>query len=108
MDVANSFFIFEGLMNETLLENEIYDDPYMMLNTRVPRRSIQQKWTFLRSDKYIHRAGASGAEPFILNLKEIRQIMGTTEDIQVRTLMSFWKERYLIFPRFFCRLDKSS
>ena len=76
--------MFEGLMNETLLENEIYDDPYVMLNTRVPRRSIQQKWTFLRSDKYIHRAGASGAEPFILYLKEIRQIMGTTEDIQVR------------------------
>ena len=44
-------------MNETLFDNEIYDDPYVMLNSRVPRRSVTQKWTYLRSDQYLHRYG---------------------------------------------------
>ena len=48
-------FIVLGLMNETLFDNEIYDDPYVMLNSRVPRRSVTQKWTYLRSDQYLHR-----------------------------------------------------
>ena len=71
-------------MNKTSIDNEIYDDPNIMLNSRVPRRSVKQKWTYLRSDYYVHRAGSTGADPFMLYLEEIRQIMGTTEDIQVR------------------------
>jgi hypothetical protein len=71
-------------MNKTSIDNEIYDDPNTMLNSRVPRRSVKQKWTYLRSDYYVHRAGSTGADPFRLYLEEIRQIMGTTEDIQVR------------------------
>ena len=71
-------------MNKTSIDNEIYDDPNIMLNSRVPRRSVKQKWTYLRSDYYVHRAGSTGADPFRLYLEEIRQIMGTTEDIQVR------------------------
>ena len=70
-------------MNKTSIDNEIYDDPNIMLNSRVPRRSVKQKWTYLRSDYYVHRAGSTGADPFRLYLEEIRQIMGTTEDIQV-------------------------
>ena len=41
-------------MNETLFDNEIYDDPHVLLNSRVPRRSVTQKWTYLKSDKYLH------------------------------------------------------
>ena len=51
-------------MNRTSIDNEIYDDPNIMLNSRVPRRSVKQKWTYLRSDYYVHRAGSTGADPF--------------------------------------------
>ena len=48
-------YLIAGLMNETSISNDIYDDPNIMLNSRVPRRSLQQKWTHLRSDHYVHR-----------------------------------------------------
>jgi hypothetical protein len=81
-------FLLSGLMNKTSIDNEIYDDPNIMLNSRVPRRSVKQKWTYLRSDYYVHRAGSTGADPFMLYLEEIRQIMGTTEDIQAQYIHS--------------------
>ena len=32
-----------------------FDDPYVTLNPALPQRPIMQKWTYLRSDRYIHR-----------------------------------------------------
>ena len=58
------YFLLSGLMNRTSIDNEIYDDPNIMLNSRVPRRSVKQKWTYLRSDYYVHRAGSTVADPF--------------------------------------------
>ena len=83
-------------MNKTSIDNEIYDDPNIMLNSRVPRRSVKQKWTYLRSDYYVHRAGSTGADPFRLYLEEIRQIMGTTEDIQVSYRSRLFQHLYLV------------
>ena len=60
-----------------------FDDPYVTLNPALPQRPIMQKWTYLRSDRYIHRSGYN-AEPFLLYLDEIREVLGTVENIQVR------------------------
>ena len=32
-----------------------FDDPHVTLNPALPQRPIMQKWTYLRSDRYIHR-----------------------------------------------------
>ena len=63
--------------------NSTFDDPHVTLNPSLPQRPIMQKWTYLRSDRYIHRSGYN-AEPFVLYLDEIKDVLGTVENIQVR------------------------
>lgn len=90
--MANVYFTslyYKGLINaqNNTEENEIYHDPHILSdgwNTRVPRQSIRQKWTHIRSDSYKHRSGNTGADPFVLHMDEIRDLMGTTDGIQVR------------------------
>ena len=65
------------------LGNDTFEDPHLTLNPLLPQRPSLQKWSYLRSDKYFHRPGFS-AEPFVLYLDEIRQALGTVENIQVR------------------------
>ena len=87
--MASNYFTglyYKGIINaqNETMENEIFHDPYVDWNSRVPRRSAkQQKWTFIRGDEFVHRPGVE-AQPFALHLDEIRHVMGTTEDIQVR------------------------
>lgn len=91
--MANVYFTslyYKGLINaqNETKENEIYHDPHILSdgwNTRVPRQSmLRQKWTHIRSDSYKHRSGNAGADPFVLHMDEIRDLMGTTDGIQVR------------------------
>ena len=51
----------------------LYDDSNMALNLNVPNRPLVQDWTYIRSDRYIHRPG-SEMEPFILTLDEIFKV----------------------------------
>ena len=85
--MANIYFknlFYNGLYNSTWSNNDIYDDPNIPINSRVPRRSPIEKWTFIKNDQYIHRPFGPDPEPFTLYLKEIKSVLGTYENVQVR------------------------